>query len=40
MAGDDEWLRRRRRRSLAIAWGLAGLAVLFFFVTLVKFGAH
>ena len=31
--------RRQRARSLAIGWGLAALAFLFFLVTLVRFGA-
>lgn len=40
ITGDEEWRRRQRRRSLAIAWVLAGLVVLFFIVTLVKFGGR
>ena len=32
----DEQKRRRRERSLAIAWALGILVVLFFAVTLVK----
>jgi len=31
-------LRRQRVRSLALAWGLAALALLFFLVTLVRLG--
>ena len=30
--------RRRRIRSMAIGWGLAALALVFFLVTLVKLG--
>lgn len=32
--------RRQRVRSIAIAWGLAFLAVLFFLVTIVRLGAN
>jgi hypothetical protein len=33
--------RRRRQRNLAIAFGLGGLAVLFFVLTILKFaGGH
>ena len=32
--------RRQRMRSLAIAWILAGLAVLFFIVTIVRLGGN
>lgn len=34
-----EELRRRRSRSVALAWVLGGLAVLFFVVTIAKLGA-
>ncbi len=33
---DDEFLRRRRTKNLAIAWTVAGLAVLFFVITVVR----
>ena len=36
----EEQKRRQRARSLAIGWGLAALAVLFFLVTLVRLGAN
>ena len=32
--------RRQRMRSLAIAWSLAALAILFFVVTMVRLGAN
>jgi hypothetical protein len=32
--------RRRKTRSLALAWGLFALAVLFFLVTLVRLGSN
>jgi hypothetical protein len=32
--------RRQRIRSIMIGWSLAGLALLFFLVTMVKFGGH
>ena len=32
----DERQRRQRMRSLAIAWALAAMALLFFAVTMVK----
>lgn len=32
--------KRRRNRSLAIAWALAAMAVLFFVVTIVRLGAN
>jgi len=31
-------LKRQRVRSLALAWGLAALALLFFLVTIVRLG--
>ena len=37
---DKERQRRQRMRSLAIAWILAGLVVLFFIVTIVRLGGH
>lgn len=33
-------LKRQRVRSLALAWGLAALALLFFIVTLVHLGGN
>jgi hypothetical protein len=33
-----EELRRRRIRSIAIGWGLAALAAMFFLITIVKLG--
>ena len=36
----DEQKRRQRMRSLAIAWALAALAILFFVVTMVRLGAN
>ncbi len=36
----EEQKRRQRGRSLAIGWGLAALALLFFLVTLVRLGAN
>jgi hypothetical protein len=36
----EEQKRRQRARSLAIGWGLAALALLFFLVTLVRLGAN
>jgi hypothetical protein len=35
-----ERLRRQRMRSLAIAWALAAMALLFFVVTMVRLGAN
>jgi hypothetical protein len=37
---EKERKRRQRMRSLAIAWILAALVVLFFIVTLVRLGGH
>ncbi|HML90955.1 hypothetical protein [Methyloceanibacter sp.] len=37
---DAERKRRQRRRSLAIAWTLAALVVLFFIVTMVRLGGN
>ena len=34
----DEQKRRRRARSLAIAWSLGALVLLFYIVTIVKLG--
>ncbi len=36
----DEDLRRRRRKSIAIALILAGMVVLFYIVTLVRLGGN
>ena len=36
----EEQKKRRRARSLAIAWALGGLVVLFFVVTIVRLGAN
>jgi hypothetical protein len=35
---EAERKRRQRRRSLAIAWILAALAIMFFIVTIVRLG--
>ena len=37
---EQERNRRQRMRSLAIAWILAALVVLFFIVTIVRLGGH
>jgi hypothetical protein len=37
---DKERQRRQRMRSIAIAWILAGLVVLFFIVTIVRLGGN
>ena len=37
---EKERQRRQRARSLAIAWILAALVVLFFIVTIVRLGGH
>lgn len=37
---EKERRRRQRKRSLAIAWILAGLVVLFFIVTIVRLGGN
>lgn len=36
----DEQKRRQRMRSLAIAWALGALVLLFFVVTIVRLGAN
>ena len=36
----EENEKRRRRRSLAIAWSLVGFMVLFFLVTVVHLGGN
>jgi hypothetical protein len=36
----DEAKRRQRLRSLALAWALAAMALMFFLVTLVRLGAN
>jgi hypothetical protein len=36
----DERKRRQRMRSLAIAWALAAMALLYFVVTIVRLGAN
>ena len=37
---EKERKRRQRMRSIAIAWILAALAVLFFIVTIVRLGGN
>jgi len=37
---EHERKRRQRKRSVAIAWILAALAVLFFIVTIVRLGGN
>jgi hypothetical protein len=37
---EKERQRRQRMRSIAIAWMLAALAVLFFIVTIVRLGGN
>jgi len=37
---EAERKRRQRKRSMAIAWILAGLAILFFIVTIVRLGGN
>jgi hypothetical protein len=37
---EKERQRRQRMRSIAIAWTLAALAVLFFIVTIVRLGGN
>jgi hypothetical protein len=37
---EQERQRRQRMRSLAIAWILAALVILFFIVTIVRLGGH
>lgn len=37
---DEDRKRRQRMRSVAIAWALVGVVVLFFLVTLVRLGAN
>jgi len=40
MALSKEEEKRRRSRSIAIAWALGAMAVLFFVVTIVRLGAN
>lgn len=37
---DEQQKKRQRKRSIAIGLSLAGIAVLFFIVTLVRLGAN
>ena len=37
---ENERQRRQRMRSIAIAWILGALAVLFFIFTIVRLGGH
>jgi hypothetical protein len=37
---EDEAKRRQRKRSLAIAWALLALALLFFLATIVRLGGN
>jgi hypothetical protein len=36
----DEQIKRRRQRSVALAWVLGGLVLLFFLVTVAKLGGN
>lgn len=36
----EEEQKKRRARSIAIAWALAAMAVMFFVVTIVRLGAN
>jgi hypothetical protein len=36
----DEQLKRRRQRSVALAWVLGGLVALFFVITIAKLGGN
>jgi hypothetical protein len=36
----QDWERRRRMRSLAIAWALAALVLIFFIATIVLLGGN
>ncbi|GBE42138.1 hypothetical protein BMS3Bbin10_00195 [bacterium BMS3Bbin10] len=36
----EEQKKRRRSRSIAIAWALVAMAVMFFVVTIVRLGAN
>ena len=38
--GSEDWLRRRKARSLAIALGLGALVVIFYVATLVRLGPN
>jgi hypothetical protein len=38
--GQEERKRRQRMRSLAIAWALGALVILFFIVTIVRLGGN
>ena len=40
MGLEDDQKRRQRMRSIAIALALAGLAILFFLVTIVRMGGN
>ena len=37
---EDAHKRAQRQRSIAIGWALAGLALLFFIVTIVQLGGN
>lgn len=38
--GSEQWLKRRRARSLAIALGLCALVVIFYAATIVRLGPN
>jgi hypothetical protein len=40
MGRNEQQKRKQRMRSLAIAWALGALALLFFVVTLVRLGSN
>ncbi len=40
MVPDEDYKRRQRMRSIAIAWSLVGLMALFFIVTIVRLGGN
>jgi hypothetical protein len=40
MGEDQDSKRRQRLRSIALAWALVALAVLFFVITIVRLGGN
>ncbi len=40
MKDEEQWIRERRKRNIALALMLAGVAVLFFLMSIVQWREH
>jgi len=40
MRDEEQWVRERRKRNIALGLALGGIAVLFFLMSIVKWAQH